>query len=61
MFNSLVLEFANGTTTTLNALGTADNGSIHPFQTTSGTFFLAPLAGFMLPHNAHSVPTTFFD
>jgi hypothetical protein len=60
MYNELVLEFANGKSTTLNTYGTPDDGSIHPYQTSSGTFFLAPVAGFALPPNTHSVPTTFF-
>ena len=60
MFNQLVLDFANGTTATLNTLGTSDAGNIHPFQTNGGTFFLAPIEGFPLPGSAHSVPTSFF-
>ncbi len=60
MFDRLVLDFANGTTATLNTLGTADDGSIHPYQSSNGTFFLAPVTGFALPPNTHSIPTTFF-
>ena len=60
-FNALVLDFADGTSTTLHTLGTSDVGNLHPFQVSgSGAFFLAHVDGSVtLPHNAHSVPTAF--
>ena len=54
----LVLNFADGTTTQLNTYGTFNDGSVHPFQTPSGAFFLANAN--VVPNNAHSVPTSFF-
>jgi hypothetical protein len=59
MFDRLVLDFANGSTATLNTLGTADNGSIHPYQSNNGTFFLAPVTGFTLPPNTTAYPRRF--
>jgi hypothetical protein len=58
MYNELVLEFASGKTTVLQTLGTPDDGSIHPYQTKGGTFYLAPAS--FVPANAHSIPTTFY-
>jgi hypothetical protein len=59
MSNVLILNYANGLNTALNITGTADNGSIHPYQA-GGTFYLAPVTGFTLPNDAHSIPTTFY-
>jgi hypothetical protein len=63
-FNHLTLNFADGTSTRLNTLGTSDAGNLHPFQVSgSGAFFLAPSDRSKLPPNAqnngHSVPTNF--
>ena len=56
-FGSLVLNYANGESTTLHTAGTSAAGDLHPFQTNGGTFYLASRDA--VPPNAHSVVTNF--